>query len=214
MAGRTLFTLSSICITCAFFCAFVAFASPYWIKSWTRVHSPMANVGLWHVCLSGYIKPRDPTMHAYVGCWWIHSTIFNDASYNIMPHWFRAVQAFAIFTLLCDLGSLLLILLYLSPYTTESVYKDRKMKLFILNCVLNGISAALVFMDSLIFAQMSIDPNWMPRPWMNYLSFSYGLNVLSGFFSAFACMFLFLMIDVIKTYPEKQPSKDDKLGFN
>ncbi|CAI9718978.1 XP_029634380.1uncharacterized protein LOC115209918 [Octopus vulgaris] len=156
MAGRTLFTLSCICITCGFLCMFVAFASPYWIKSWTRVHSPMANVGLWHVCLSGYIKPRDPTMHAYVGCWWIHSTVFDDASYNIMPHWFRAVQAFAIFTLLCDLGSLLLILLYLSPYTTETVYKDRKMKLFILNCVLNGIAAALVFMDSLIFAQITI----------------------------------------------------------
>lgn len=208
MAGRTLFWLSFICIASATLCMFIGFSTPYWIKSWTRVHSPMSNVGLWHVCMAGYIKPRDPELHAYVGCWWIHSTLFKDVSFNIMPHWFRLVQAFAIFTLVCDIVTFALMLMYLSEYTQEPVFKNRKVKMFSIICGLNGLGAFLVFIDSLVFAQMSIDPEWMPRPWMNYLSYSYGLNVLSGFFNAFACMFVFLLVEVIRSKPKNPDVKD------
>jgi hypothetical protein len=73
----------------AFLFVFIAFSSPYWYKSWSRVHSPLANVGLWHICLSGWVKPYDPSMRSYVGCWWIHSTFFEDVYDLIMPRKFH-----------------------------------------------------------------------------------------------------------------------------
>lgn len=74
-----------LCSICSLVLVFVAFASPFWYKSWSRVHSPLANVGMWHICLSGWVKPRDPAMRSYVGCWWIHSTFFEEVWDDIMP---------------------------------------------------------------------------------------------------------------------------------
>ena len=77
--------MGMVCAIIAFVLMFIAFASPYWYKSWTRVHSPFGNIGLWHVCLSGWIMPRDPVMKSYVGCWWIHSTEFEMVANDLMP---------------------------------------------------------------------------------------------------------------------------------
>lgn len=74
-----------MCAVASLLLVFVAFSSPYWFKSWGRVHSPLANVGMWQICLSGWMKPRDPSMRSYVGCWWIHSTFFEDVFDDIMP---------------------------------------------------------------------------------------------------------------------------------
>lgn len=83
--GMRLFWCGTVSSIGAFLCMFIGFCSPYWYQSWRRVHSPLANVGLWHICLSGYIKPKDPTLQSYVGCWWIHSSFFSDVSDFIMP---------------------------------------------------------------------------------------------------------------------------------
>lgn len=83
--GMRLYWCGLVSSIAAFCSTFLAFCSPYWYQSWRRVHSPLANVGLWHICLSGYIKPRDPKMQSYVGCWWIHSTFFRDVTDFIMP---------------------------------------------------------------------------------------------------------------------------------
>lgn len=74
-----------ICSIVSLLLVFIAFASPFWYKSWSRVHSPLANVGMWHICLSGWVKPRDPQLRSYVGCWWIHSTFFEEVWDDIMP---------------------------------------------------------------------------------------------------------------------------------
>ena len=83
--GMRLFWCGFLSSLVAFFSMFIAFCSPYWYQSWRRVHSPLANVGLWHICLSGYIKPREETLQSYVGCWWIHSSFFSDVQEFIMP---------------------------------------------------------------------------------------------------------------------------------
>lgn len=85
MATQAIYRMAMVCAIVAFVLMFIAFASPYWYKSWTRVHSPFANIGLWHVCLSGWIMPRDPVMKSYVGCWWIHSSEFELVADEIMP---------------------------------------------------------------------------------------------------------------------------------
>ena len=83
--GMRLFWAGFLAAGGAFLFEFIGFCSPYWYQSWRRVHSPLANVGLWHICLSGYIKPKDPTLQSYVGCWWIHSSFFRDVQGFIMP---------------------------------------------------------------------------------------------------------------------------------
>ena len=66
--------------------------------------------------------------------------------------------------------------------------------------------AFLVFLIALVFAEKSRDETWMPRPWMNYLSWSFGLCVLSGFFSAFAGMCLFLLALIYKVSNTEVPT--------
>lgn len=188
----------------AFLFDFVAFSSPYWYKSWSRVHSPLANVGLWHICLSGWVKPYDPSMRSYVGCWWIHSTFFEDVYDLIMPPWFKAVQALAIFTLLCNLAALVILTAYVCDMYGSHFYDGRRPKFFFLSSILLFAAGGLVLIVSLVFAEKSKDPTWMPRPWLNYLSFSYGCNIVSGFASAFAGMIMFIKATDVRKKPEKK----------
>lgn len=60
------------------------------------------------------------------------------------------------------------------------------------------ISGAFVFIVSLVFAEMSRQENYFPRPWMNYLSWSFGFNVMCGFFSCFGGICLFIMAMILK----------------
>ncbi|CAL1537267.1 unnamed protein product [Lymnaea stagnalis] len=197
MATEKLHKVAFITAIIAFVAMFVGFASPFWYKSWTRVFSPFGTIGLWHVCLNGFIKPRDPVMKSYVGCWWIHSTEFSDIEHSLQPVWFRFVQAFSIFALFGDLLGMIFTLLYLPEGTRGSLYKKRPRMFFINSGLMLG-AAFLVFLVALVFAEMSNDSGWMPRPWMNYLSWSYGLVVLSGFFSAVSGMCLFVLAMVFK----------------
>ena len=77
-------------------------------------------------------------------------------------------------------------------------------------CVL--FPAFLVFVIALVFAEMCNDPDWMPRPWMNYLSWGYGLCVLSGFFAAFAGMFICLRALILKDIELRGGDVDAKLS--
>jgi len=72
---------------------------------------------------------------------------------------------------------------------------------------LSYISGFLVFIVSLVFAEMSRQENYFPRPWMNYLSWSYGFNVMSGFCSSFGgiCLFIMAMILKEKLFTESPP---------
>lgn len=51
---------------------------------------------------------------------------------------------------------------------------------------------------SLVFAEMARQPDYFPRPWMLYLSWSYGFNVISGFLSAFGGICLFIKAMILK----------------
>ncbi|ESO85353.1 hypothetical protein LOTGIDRAFT_96885, partial [Lottia gigantea] len=171
---------------------FVAFASPFWYKSWTRVHSPFSNIGLWHICLAGYIIPGDPNMKSFVGCWWIHSTEFEGVKTHFMPSWFMGIQALSIFTLIADILSIIALVLHLPRKIYQRCFNQKRSRVLYLASFCQLVSAGLVFLIALVFAEMCNDPEWMPRPWMNYLSWGYGFCVLSGFFNAFGGMFSFV----------------------
>ncbi|XP_041361180.1 uncharacterized protein LOC121377309 [Gigantopelta aegis] len=211
MATFLLFSLSLGCTVCAFLSMFISFTSPFWYKSWTRVHSQFSNIGLWHICLAGYIKPQDPTLKSYVGCWWIHSSEFDSVRTFIMPSWFMGIQALSIFTFLATLAALIILILYIPTVTFNRVFKGRQVKMQFILAIILLASAFLVFIIALVFAEMCNDPNWMPRPWMNYLSWGYGMCVLSGFFAAFAGMFVFLRGLILKDIELGGKDIDEKI---
>lgn len=63
---------------------------------------------------------------------------------------------------------------------------------------------------ALVFPMKAKDPTWMPRPWLNYLSWSYGFFVLSGFFAVFSGISLFLKSTEIHHKPEKGTEEIEK----
>ncbi|XP_061178578.1 uncharacterized protein LOC133187237 [Saccostrea echinata] len=199
-----------ICSIISLVLVFVAFASPFWYKSWSRVHSPLANVGMWHICLSGWVKPRDPTMRSYVGCWWIHSTFFEEVWDDIMPAWFRIVQTIVILTLLINMAAVLMLSFYPVDRLRIKYYNPNRYRAFLVNSVLMFVSAVFVLIVALLFPMKARDPNWMPRPWLNYLSWSYGFFVLSGFFAVFAGISLFIKSSDIHHKPEKGTEEIEK----
>ena len=64
-------------------------------------------------------------------------------------------------------------------------------------------TGGLVLIVSLVFAEKAKDRSWMPRPWLNYLSFSYGCNVMCGFASAFAGIIMLIKATDIRKKPDK-----------
>lgn len=148
-------------------------------------------------------------MKSYVGCWWIHSNEFERVANDIMPPWFRIIQLLCILTVLCDLIAMVFILVYLLDSPRKRLYEKDTGRMFIIDSIMLLVSGFLVFLIALIFAEMSNDSSWMPRPWMNYLSWSYGVVVLSGFFSAFGGMLLFVLGLV---YKDKASREEDQLG--
>ncbi|KAJ8322019.1 hypothetical protein KUTeg_000490 [Tegillarca granosa] len=208
-----LYWFSYFCAMVALLLVFTAFATPYWYKSWSRVHSPLGNIGLWSVCLSGWVKPRDPEMRSYVGCWWIHSTFFEDVYDQIMPPWFRAVQGLVILTMLCNM----LVVFFLSIYCVQRIIDKvivRRHILFFVSSIFMLIGGVLVLITSFVFAFKSKDPEWMPRPWLNYLSWSFGFNVLSGFFSFFGGVAAFIKYTEVHEKPEPSKSRNKEMDFS
>lgn len=53
------------------------------------------------------------------------------------------------------------------------------------------ISVAIIFVVLVVFGVKKEDRNWVPRPDMNYLSWSYGLCCISGFATLFAALALY-----------------------
>ncbi|KAK6168196.1 hypothetical protein SNE40_022072 [Patella caerulea] len=212
MATQTFYRLAFFCAIVAFVLMFVAFASPYWYKSWTRVHSPFSNIGLWHICLAGYVMPADPNMKTYVGCWWIHSSEFDGVKSYFMPSWFMGIQALSIFTLILDGLSILFLVVYISDRLYEKLFEKKRSLMYFVASFTQLLAALFVFLIALVFAEMCNDPKWMPRPWMNYLSWGYGFCVLSGFFNAFGGMFSFVNALIFKDKEKNYADNPDRVN--
>ena len=69
------------------------------------------------------------------------------------------------------------------------------------------LSVFFVFIVSLVFAEMAREADYFPRPWMLFLSWSYGFNVISGFFSAFGGICLFIKAMILKDKLFEAPNK-------
>jgi len=171
----------------------IAFITPFWVISWPRVFSPFRKLGLWEACFAGEILPQDPHQKSYHGCWWILSPELYGIREWIMPPWFVVVQILVTISIVIEA----LALIFNIQVCGRTSSRDKSglgrrrapynivqamTYITIVTTVLKGCS---VLMFGLAF---KFDWFWLPNPEINYPHFSYGLAIVSTFFSFFASL--------------------------
>lgn len=196
----------------------LGFATPYWIISWPRVYSPFRRMGLWEACFSGLVLPADTSQKAYHGCWWILAPEYYKIRGWIMPPWFIFVQVAVTVCFVMEL--VLMILGFLTwlkvqeranrSMTDEAGLQDRSQPICFIQTIttLTIISSILKTVAILVFGIMfKLDRLWLPFPYLNYPSFSYGLFILSTFFSIFAGICHFVHTVIVRNLVRAPPMK-------
>ncbi|CAH8437986.1 unnamed protein product [Heterobilharzia americana] len=176
----------AIAVTFAFLAAIfnvVGFVSPFWIVSKSGSNVGFQRLGLWEVCFDNFIFPEDYVSKAYQGCWYIYYPEYKYIRFWLNPPWFYFVQILSIISLICNLAGLLMIVLIICEvYGT----KERKPHFIIMG--LQSVALACFVVITIYMGVMSKDREWLPRPDLNMLSWSFAFAVLAGFFTTF-CLF-------------------------
>ncbi|XP_041360607.1 uncharacterized protein LOC121376889 [Gigantopelta aegis] len=185
--GRATAFIGIGCVALAVLCMVLAFASPYWVESWGKFQGRFVKIGLWEVCFNDYTFYKDYNGKRYKGCWYIFSNAIRPIWEWISPPWFIAVQVMVSISLLFEVIVAICLILYL-------------FKLFpsYLHTVVMQVSAGamaicllFIFISVVVFGLMKEDRDWVPRPDMNFLSWSYGLCCMSGIFCIASSYLLF-----------------------
>lgn len=174
-----------------FVCLAVAFVTPYWIVSWPRVFSQFKRLGLWEACFAGLVIEMDPRQKAYHGCWWILAKEFYDIRDYVMPPWFVTIQVLVTVDILCEFSALVIQgMVFVKSQVSDATGYSKRLPPFNLVQAVTYITLIMtfvkLFVTVLFFGFFFTEKNWMPRPDLNYPSWSFGLFILSGFFSLFA----------------------------
>lgn len=176
------FVLSGVAV----FCMVIAFSSPNWMESFEQADSKFVKLGLWEFCFNDYTFYKDYQGKRYRGCWYIFSYEYRPIWEWLSPPWFISVQVMISVTLLCQalvVIFLLSLLVRCCPHQMESI-------LLMISSIMMFLCGLLIAISLIVFGVMSEDRQWMPRPDQNFLSWSFGICVMSGFFSLFGAMCL------------------------
>ncbi|ESN93455.1 hypothetical protein HELRODRAFT_194101 [Helobdella robusta] len=188
----------------AFILLFISFVTPYWIISWPRVYSGFRKMGLWEVCFAGMLLEYDPAQKAYYGCWWILAPELYEIRSFIMPPWFIVIQ---ILVTICLMLEIILVILDAALWVA-SLQRDnsgigRKRAPYSMVQSVTWITVATCVMkvsSVLIFGlAYKFDPFWLPQHEINYPHFSYGLLIVSAFFSIFSSVAHRVHRSIVKT---------------
>lgn len=157
-------------------CMILAFASPYWVESFDQFQGRFTKIGLWEVCFNDYTFYKDYNGKRYLGCWWIFSSQIRPIWEWLSPPWFIVCQVMVSCTLLVQVLNGIFLALYLFKLFPKNLDK-----LCLMGCSLvHIITTVLIVVLLIIFGAKKEDRLWIPRPDMNFLSWSYGLCCLSG----------------------------------
>lgn len=207
---RKIYESTLICHSLATACLFVAYVSPYWIMSWPRVHNTFKKMGLWEVCFSGMILPFDPLQKSYHGCWWILAPEYTAIRNWIMPGWFAFTQVTATICVVAQVINI--IILFILWLRTGGRQKDGKytnkdpLVLQQTCCFITSFTAFLLAATAVVFVSCFFtDREWLPNPYLNYPSWSFGLFIMSAFFSVFAAIGHVTYIMIIRHQLRRPP---------
>ena len=62
------------CLLFAIFAMVIAFATPYWVESFSKSDNKFVKCGLWEFCFNDYTFWKDYNGKRYLGCWYIFSS--------------------------------------------------------------------------------------------------------------------------------------------
>ncbi|GAB1606769.1 uncharacterized protein LOC115211099 isoform X2 [Argonauta hians] len=170
----------------AVFCMVIAFSSPNWLESFEQANSKFVKLGLWETCFNDYTFYKDYQGKRYKGCWYIFSYEYRPIWEWLSPPWFISVQVMISLTFLLQglvAVFLLCVLIHCCPIYTKPL-------ILMLSSIVMFLCGLLITISLIVFGVKSEDRQWMPRPDQNFLSWSFGICVISGFFSLFAAMCL------------------------
>ncbi|KAK6167575.1 hypothetical protein SNE40_021568 [Patella caerulea] len=177
-----------IVLCMAFGCLLIAFASPYWVESFEKFQGRFTKIGLWEVCFNDYTFYKDYNGKRFLGCWYIFSPQIRPIWEWVSPPWFIVCQVAVSFSLLVQGLIALMLILFLVHLFPEHLHR------LIVQCSAIGtlISGFVLFIELCVFGAKKEDRDWVPRPDMNYLSWSYGFACMSFIFCLLAAMLLYL----------------------
>ncbi|XP_005107971.1 uncharacterized protein LOC101853410 [Aplysia californica] len=188
-AKRVIATAALTFTICAFICMVVAFATPHWLERFPhkRMTRVFVRMGLWEVCFDNWTYYKDYLGKQYNGCWWIFHFEYRPVWNWLNPKWLLAVQ------IMMSLGLILHMLTVVMNimYYVRCCPKEKEKKYVMVSMVMMWLASAFISISVTIFGiKADIDRQWLPNPDSNFLSWSFGCAVLSGFFSIFSAMCL------------------------
>ncbi|KAL8560823.1 hypothetical protein ACOMHN_032935 [Nucella lapillus] len=186
--GRTVALIGCFFVAAAVGCLIIAFASPYWVESFSEfTDNRFVKAGLWEFCFNDYTFYKDHNGKRYLGCFYIFSDTIRPIWEWLSPPWFIGMQVIVSLALLVQVVDAIFLVLYIFKLFPK----------YLNSMVLLGSSAVMLFALAcilvvlVVFGVQKEDRQWVPRPDMNYLSWSYGLCCLSGLASLFAAVALY-----------------------
>ncbi|CAL8108832.1 unnamed protein product [Calicophoron daubneyi] len=165
----------------------LCFVTPYWLQSWSRIHTPFLRLGLWEFCLKGYVSRVDSDMVSYYECWWILSPYYSKIFNQLVPFWFLIIQVLASVAVAIQLVLFVWWIVYLCRRVRHVERRS-----FTLSVMTGGhaLTVAVMIPAIIVFGVNYENPDWMPVPKFNWPSWSYGCAILATF-SALFCTICF-----------------------
>ena len=93
-----------LCV-CSLLIYLVGFVSPYWLQSWPSAKSQLVSMGLWQICLAGFMHPSDYDAKQQNGCFFMYTKRFYWVRSWMFPPWFVVTIASAVLALLALFAS-------------------------------------------------------------------------------------------------------------
>lgn len=186
----------------------LGFSTPHWLESFKQANSRFDRIGLWTACFHNFGYDRDQLGKLYDGCHWIYSYEYKPIFDWLNPRWLLAVQIMLTLGLIMNVITCMMLLM--GRFEKGMSYRDFSSQFttslcMFLSAILTGISVTIFGIKS------DIDRLWFPRPDQNYLSWSFGLMVVSGFFGIFSGMCL--MFDSFRIKWDEEKSSRQEQGY-
>lgn len=169
----------------------IAFCSPYWVQSFEETFSTFKHMGLWEYCFKDFRYPYYQFDHLFDGCHHVFSLEYNVIREWMLPAWLIVVQTFVTMSFLLSFGAQITMACQLCRWPLEFILQYEWI-LCAIDFVCVAITTVFMFLAVAIFGGSHTRRDWLMYPNWNYLSWSYGLAVVSFFIHGFAAMFLYL----------------------
>lgn len=159
---------------------FVAFATPCWLVSDTRITSAkMDKIGLWLFCHRSLPNPYDEAQRRFfVGCRWVYDPFtkgWDEIRGYLLPPFMVATQFFYTLNFLAVLIATVLVLMFflcMAPNNRRFILIITAIGgILLIGGLLGGIAV-------IVFACLGNASDWMPGHANNYLGWSFGLGVV------------------------------------